>query len=56
VAALAANPSGALGQIVKRNQKLNDWLRDMVGDEAVTQNDPKTTKQNHPQPPVQVNP
>jgi len=56
VAAVAANPSGTLGQIVKRNQKLNDWLRDMVGDEAVTQNDPKTTKQNHPQPPVQVNP
>ena len=53
-AAVAGGPASNLGQIVQRNQKLNDWLRDMVGEEAVAENVLKTTGKDHGQQTVQI--
>lgn len=48
-AAVTGDPANTLGQIVQRNQKLNDWLRDMVGEEAVAENVLKASEKNNDQ-------
>lgn len=54
VAGVAGDPASTLGQIVQRNQKLNDWLRDMVGEEALAESVLKTAGKDREQKAVQI--
>ena len=53
-AAVAGDPADTLGQIVQRNQKLNEWLRDMVGEEAHAEGNLKVAGRVHEQQTAQT--